>query len=218
MARRRTRSYVTVPFAMAWLLAASLAAASEYHGQVTFGGLPVPGATVTATQGSTTITAVTDDQGLYLFADLKDGKWSIDIEMTGFASIRQDVVIEPNATRANWKLKLLPLDQMKAQIAPRQAKAQQAAAPPSAERVARGSGQAKVETSSGPAAASGGLKPGSAAQDKEQLPEDELSRRAADGLLINGSMMNGASSPFAQSFAFGNKRNGLGGLYNGGIG
>ena len=28
-----------------------LALASEYHGQVTFGGLPVPGATITATQG-----------------------------------------------------------------------------------------------------------------------------------------------------------------------
>ena len=37
---------------IALLLAATSAAmASEYHGVVTFGGVPVPGATVTVTQG-----------------------------------------------------------------------------------------------------------------------------------------------------------------------
>ena len=41
---------------------------------------------------------------------------------------------------------------------------------------------------------------------------------AADGLLINGSVNNGAASPFAQARAFGNNRPGGRGLYNGGVG
>lgn len=49
-------------------------------------------------------------------------------------------------------------------------------------------------------------------------PEQEVRQSASSGLLINGSVNNGASSPFAQSPAFGNHRTGRGGLYNGGIG
>ena len=45
-----------------------------------------------------------------------------------------------------------------------------------------------------------------------------LSQRAADGLLINGSVNNGASSPFAQLQAFGNNRRGVRSLYNGNLG
>src|SRR4029079_16710350 len=41
---------------------------------------------------------------------------------------------------------------------------------------------------------------------------------AADGLLINGSVNNGAASPFAQSAAFGNTRRGGRSVYNGTVG
>ena len=44
------------------LCTASTARASGYFGQITFGGLPVPGATITATQGAKTI-SVTSDEG-----------------------------------------------------------------------------------------------------------------------------------------------------------
>ena len=40
----------------------------------------------------------------------------------------------------------------------------------------------------------------------------------ADGFLINGSVNNGAASPFAQSAAFGNYRRGGRPLYNGSLG
>src|SRR5262249_37910837 len=40
----------------------------------------------------------------------------------------------------------------------------------------------------------------------------------ADGYLVNGSVNNGAASPFAQMAAFGNNRRGQRSLYNGGIG
>ena len=51
-----------------------------------------------------------------------------------------------------------------------------------------------------------------------QARTEEESAGASDGLLINGSTNNGASSPFAQFPAFGNDRSGRRGLYNGGLG
>jgi len=183
---------------------------SEYHGQVTFGGLPVPGATVTATQGSKQFVTATDQQGLYSFPDLAEGKWAIEVEMTGFTPLRQDVLIGPNAPAAKWELKLLPLDQIKTQIKP-SGGTHMVAAQAQAENVAPGFSPAQVDS---------GLKPGATTPGNEtrQPPDDELSQRAADGFLINGSMINGAASPFAQAFAFGNNRSGARGLFNGGIG
>jgi hypothetical protein len=52
----------------------------------------------------------------------------------------------------------------------------------------------------------------------EEAAGDDLSLRAADGFLINGSVSNAAASPFAQAPAFGNNRTGGRRLYNGGIG
>src|SRR5438067_1812628 len=118
MAWRRAYGYVVFLFAITWLVVSSLAAASEYHGQVSFGGLPVPGATITAIQGSKQFFAITDLQGLYAFPELTDGKWTIEVEMTGFSTIKQDVLIGPNTPASKWELKLLSLDQTKAQIRP----------------------------------------------------------------------------------------------------
>ena len=70
-------------FLAPWCLGGE-ALGAEYHGQVTFGGLAVPGATVTATQGDKQLATTTDPQGLYSFPDLADGKWTIEVRMTGF--------------------------------------------------------------------------------------------------------------------------------------
>jgi len=66
MRRRYGFKYRPLRFVCGWaMLCASLAAwASEYHGQVFFRGYPVPGATVTVSQGSKHISTVTDEQGL----------------------------------------------------------------------------------------------------------------------------------------------------------
>ena len=69
-----------------FLLALPLAS-TEHHGQVKFGGLPLPGATVTATMGDKKLVAVTDPQGFYSFPDLADGTWTLDIEMLCFVSL-----------------------------------------------------------------------------------------------------------------------------------
>lgn len=176
--------------------------ASEHHGQVTFNGLPVPGATVTAVRDGKTMVAVTDQQGFYSFPDLSDGTWKIEVSMLGFAALQQDVEIGPSATSPTWELKLLPLDQIKAQI-------QKPGVPPIAAPplVSANSG---AQNAPAPAP--------QPTQVSNQPAEDELSQSASDGFLINGSVNNGAASPFAQFAAFGNNRTGGRGLYNGGIG
>lgn len=166
----------------------SALAASEQRGQVTFSGFPVPGATITAAQDGKKFAAITDRQGFYSFPDLTDGIWIIEVDMFGFAKAQQSVTIAPNARGAKWELKLLPLDRIQAEIQHPVITVLSAAAP-------------------NPQAA--------AAQTPE---EDDLRQRAADGFLINGSLNNGAASPFAQAAAFGNTRAGGRNLYNGGIG
>ncbi len=191
MTRRLLRSLVAI-----WLVMVNLLA-SEQHGTVTFGGLPVPGATVTATQGDKKITAITDPQGAYSFPDLADGVWTIEVEMLGFSADKRELTVGKETQPATWELKMLPLDQIHAEA--------QAAPPP--------------PPPPPPTAAAGPLKPGTKPAAGEAEPaRDEVAQRAEDGLLINGSVNNGASSPFALFPAFGNNRNGSRSLYNGGLG
>lgn len=196
MAWRRILNFLRLFGAIAFLLTATrVATASEYHGQVTFGGLPVPGATVTVTQTGKRFVSITDQQGLYSFPDLSDGQWTIEVEMQGFSTLKQDVVIAANAPAAKWELKMLPLDQMKAEV--RTPVIPSAAAPPAKSELAKPQENKTLDAAT---------------------PEEERNPLASDGLLINGSVNNGAASPFAQSPAFGNNRNGANGLYTGGIG
>jgi hypothetical protein len=174
--------------------------ASEQHGQVTFGGLPVPGATVTATQDGKKFTTVTDPQGAYSFPDLADGMWNIQVDMLGFDTAKGEITAGPGATAPTWELKRLALDQIHAE-------AQPLAPPP------------KPVAAPEPAAGAEAKKPAAAATTSEAEPaRDELAQRASDGVLVNGSVNNGASSPFALFPAFGNNRNGGRSLYNGGLG
>src|ERR1700677_495961 len=115
------RRAVCIPvFCMALALCAAVrAAGSPYRGVVTFGGLPLPGATITAThnttEGTKTATAVSDQQGAYQFDDLADGSWTIEVGMQCFETIHADVTIAPNMAAANWEMKLLPQGQIVAE-------------------------------------------------------------------------------------------------------
>ena len=79
----RVRHFVCV---VAWLAFSALASASPYRGVVTFGGLPLPGATDYGHAGNE------DDDGRFRFRrrvsfdDLADGKWTIDVQMQLFAA------------------------------------------------------------------------------------------------------------------------------------
>jgi hypothetical protein len=185
-------------FVIAWL-SVSRVLASAYSGQVVFTGLPVPGATVTATQDGKKLVAVTDSQGVYTFADLANGRWTLDIAMTGFSPISRQVTVAPNVPAERWELKLMPFDQMKAALISQQSAAPPVAAPNPAE--APPNEPAPKEATPSPQSIAG-----------------DDSAGASDGFLINGSTNNGAASPFAQFPAFGNNRSGSRGLYNGSIG
>ena len=103
------------------LLAASIAVtgllATEHHGIIKSGGLPVPGATVTATMGDKKVVTTSDDDGVYTFPDLADGIWTLNIEMLGFAKLTKEVGVTPEAPSPIWELKLLSADAMKAAVA-----------------------------------------------------------------------------------------------------
>ena len=173
-----------------------LAAASQYHGQVTFNGLPVPGATVTAKQGTRKFATVTNQRGVFLFPDLTDGSWIIKVEMTGFATVRKDVVVSPRTPAAKWVLKILPLTQIKAMT-----QSEVAGAKTPILKKPREQAETKQPPTAGHA-----------------TPAEEANPFASPGLLINGSVNNGAASPFAQAPSFGNHHPGQGGLYHAGLG
>jgi hypothetical protein len=228
----------------AWMLAAAPAWAAELLGQVTFNGQPVPGVTVTATKvaaGSDgeplkKITA-SDAQGVYRFPDLTEGVWAVTVQMFGFTPVTREIKVPPDEPPPPVELALLPLEEMTRGLP------KQAPEPPAATAAARPAGNAAPASGgrgNAPAAASGrGGGPGpaggfqrAAANPNVTMPAAASAFRddnnddaggananaAADGLLINGSVNNGAASPFAQARAFGNNRPGGRGLYNGGVG
>lgn len=80
--------------------------ASEHHGAITFHGLPVPGAVVTAVQGDKRFTTSSDDDGAYSFSDLRDGTWTIEVQITGFAKVSREIGVGPGAPHPTWDLKL----------------------------------------------------------------------------------------------------------------
>src|SRR5262245_58765309 len=222
MALSRTASILV---AVTVLLGAAITgrAASEHYGQVVFGTVPVPGVTVTASQGEKQVVTSTDQQGVYKFADLADGSWMLKVEMVGFSPLSQPVTVAPDSAPSTWELKLRPLDELARESPPAPAPAPANTAPPArgapstaaARQPApgqRGFQRADVTASAPPAAARGTTAPAA------EPPPSESPLGAADGLLVNGSVNNGAASPFAQLAAFGNNRRGGRSLYTGSVG
>ena len=180
------------------LLFASVAAASasESSGTVTLGGLPVPGVTVTAVQGAQKLSVVTGPGGTYTFPDLKDGTWTITVDMLCFEPQTRDITVSAVAgADAKWELKMLPLAAILATA--EKLKIAEAAAPPLVAREAT------------PAAP----RP-EAAPDPQAVAAARAA--AADGLLINGTTSNAATSQFSMAPAFGNTRSSKN-LYTGGL-
>lgn len=193
------------------LLLCRLLTAAEHKGIVKLGTQPVPGANVSARQGGKALSTLTDVQGAYLFPNLGDGAWTITVEMSGFATATRQV--QPSEF-AEWKLSVLPL----AQIARAGEKATVSTAKsPVAEtkKKPKVALPAAVNTSSGFQSAElrGANAPVAAAE-----VSSEVARKAADGLLVNGSVNNAASSPFSQMPAFGNNRAPGKWPYNGSLG
>ena len=189
----------TLFVALLCLCVTPLARASKYFGQVTFGGLPIPGVTVSATQDGKTVSVVSDEGGVFHFDDLPDGPWKIEINMQCFETLDADVTIAPNMPSANWELKLLPNDQL-------QALAKAPPPLPSAPPVLKTSATEKKPEAN-------------AAQQAPEMPKppEDSNAQSSDGFLVNGSVNNAATSQFSLNQAFGNRRFNSRSLYNGGF-
>src|SRR5436309_1801557 len=93
---------------LACLCLSLLPVARAQTGVVAASGVPVPGAIIRATQGGTTLTAATDDEGRYRLDGLTNGTWVMEVEMFRFETARQGVRFE-GASHLAWNLKLKPL-------------------------------------------------------------------------------------------------------------
>ena len=187
------------------LVGVRAAVASEYRGRVTTGGMALPGATVVATRAGKTVRAASDGTGAYVLPDLEDGSWHLRVEMLGFAVKEEDVVVGAGAPSATWELSMLSLEQALALTkAPVVISGAQAAV-------------AAVGNTAGTNAADAqSTKPAEA----PRVQADESQRaaeRPSDGLLVNGSTNNAATSKYSLDQAFGNSRSGAKGLYTGGL-
>jgi hypothetical protein len=180
---------------------ASQAKATQYHGQLTFGGFPVPGANITFTQGTKKIATVSDQGGLFR-SDLEDGTAKIAIEMQGFSTIEADVTITPNMPAAKWELTLLPIDEM-------MARTKLAPDLPS-------NPQLNVE-STGAVKKAAGIDSSNGNTQEIPKPQGDANLEPSDGFLVNGSVNNAATSKFSLDEAFGNRRPNSKRLYNGGL-
>jgi hypothetical protein len=142
-------------------------------GQVRFGQVPVPGASVQVTQGDKTFKTVTDVDGAYSLPDVAEGTWTFEIQAPGFETVHKEAAVTAGM---QWDLKMLSIADVKAGTSP-------------------------------------GFTAAPAAPALQVVSEGQS--ETADRLLINGSVSNGASTPFALRPAFGNSRRGLRSLYTG---
>ncbi len=184
--------------AFAWLAVSGLAAA-EHRGQVNFNGLPVPGATVTATGGDRKLVAVTDQQGAYSFPDLADGVWTIQVEMLCFSTIKQEVAVAPGAPSPVWELKVLPLEEIHAETRPAAAARGAASATQPAARPRPQAGFQRADVNAAGEGADMGNEGGAAG---------DLNQTASDAMVLSGS-----SSGAIERRAIGNARQGPGSMY-----
>lgn len=76
-------------------LATTPPAPPPVSGSVMVGAEPVPGASVTASQGSAKYTVLTGSDGMFTFSDLTAGTWTLTVSMTGFETARQTVTVPP---------------------------------------------------------------------------------------------------------------------------
>ena len=102
-------------------LASARLFAAGHSGRVMFGEVPVPGATVVASQRNRQRVTVTDEQGGFTFPDLEDGVWTIRIEMLAFASSTREITVGSGTPPSVWTLTLKSLEELTAgqPVAPR---------------------------------------------------------------------------------------------------
>ena len=173
-----TLTTVLVILSLAVISPAAETIASDLAGRVVFSGVAVPGVTVTAIRGDHSVPTVSDEGGVFRFANLDDGPWTLRVEMRGFVTATRDVTLPLAEPPLVIALTMRPYEAI----------------------VTRGS----------TAAGSSKTAPQPASVEVDATPPD-----TAD--IINGSVINGAATAFAQPRAFGNNRPRQAPRYTGGV-
>lgn len=205
-----------------WLLASLIGLgnpayllAADHAGRVTLAGRAVPGATVTITQGERRVVTTTDAQGVYAVSDIPDGDWTVRVEMRGFTTLTREIRVAADSQPTEWELTMLPATTLAGEsvpIPPLPAVANTPASGGRAPAALTNTVTTAAPSSAAPAARATTAAPSTAgsAAPASAFPDDirpsDSATGAADGFIIAGSVNNAASSPFAQSAAFGNAR------------
>ena len=172
-----------------------------HSGHVTFGAVPVPGATVTVSNGEQRLEVTTDGEGWYRVAELAPGVWTVRVEMAGFELVEGDIDVRPGAAPSVWRLTMLAAENLPARSAP---------TPDGARELDPVAIVPSLPLGPDPS-------PGAAGGDATRnLPfpappfieesVDELTFANGDVLVVNGSVNNAAASPSSLPQAFGNNR------------
>jgi hypothetical protein len=195
--------------AMFVALSATTAAGSDYVGRVTLHGMPVPGATVTATQGEQHVVALSNLDGMYRLKGLSDGSWSLRVVMLGFVPATREITV-PSDAPTIWEITIAPVlattdrEGTTTLVEQGLAKALPTRSAPPQPKPQTGRQFQRVEVNAASAAHT-------IADDPDPFGFDQDAQKhmgAVDGLLLNGSVNNGAESRLAQPSAFGNNRSG----------
>jgi hypothetical protein len=161
-----------------WLAWTTSAQGVAHTGQVIFGKLPLPGASVTATSDGKEIVTTSEADGTYRFTDLAEGAWTVRVEMLGFGPVFRELAL-PSPEPVIFEMTLLPFDEI----------ARTAVRPTSS---SKGPG---ASTRNGDSSGRRSMPRGRRRANRRcRLPAAGSVRRqasAADGLLINGSVNNG---------------------------
>ncbi len=215
-----------------WLCAAfvcpSILSAARYSGSVRAADQFIPGATVTASQGTTKTVAYTDDAGRYSL-DLAPGLWDIQVEMLGFTTVHEQVRVGNEASSKDWTLEMPRLGESAAPKKGADSRTTASTAPPATRRAHAGSprnGSGRTPAGgAGPQQGPGFQNAQVRATDQGQQALAEAAASAAttdmavanlggdadDALLVNGSTSGGlaqSSDDQARSQRMGNGGNG----------
>jgi len=156
-------------FCLLLALGASLYAQNSVTsaGIVKFGGQPLPGATVIATQGDHRVVTTTDESGAYELPDLAPGAYTVEVQMFGFQTARKQIQVASGSQATDWSLELQPR--------PREF-VQRSQQPQGGFRAAAGTTENELDQIA-------------AAAPQENAPPS--SANANEAFLVNGSLSNG---------------------------
>jgi trimeric autotransporter adhesin len=183
------------------------AAVIPYSGSVRAADQFVPGATITATQGSSKVVGYTDESGRYTL-ELGPGVWDVQVEMFGFTPAHETVTVGDKSAYKDWTLEMPRIGEPAGEPAAT-TKTDQARGRSRPNRQYGRQGQGDRQTAngngSGNASSSQGPRPGfqtaqarsadnsdqALAQAAADAGSPDLSADADESMLVNGSTSGG---------------------------